>query len=74
MYCTNGSTCKHGCAIERRCEVEGFEAIWMSPVELVRLRNIEAAAQNLCKVKGRYHSEIAMRKLIEACGLMGPNV
>lgn len=38
-----------------------------------RLRTIEAAARNLCKVKGRHHSEIAMRELIEACGMMGSN-
>ena len=31
-----------------------------------RLRAIEAAARNLCEVRGRHHSEIAMRRLIEA--------
>lgn len=38
------------------------------------LQQVEQAAQNLCNVKGRHHSEIAMRQLIEACGMMGPNV
>ena len=36
-----------------------------------RLRAIEAAARNLCEVRGRHHSEIAMRRLIEA---LRPNV
>lgn len=47
-----------------------FEAIGRVNV----LRAIADAAQNLCKAKGRHHSEIAMRKLIEASGMMGPNV
>ena len=34
--------------------------------QLVRLRKIEAAAQNLAKVKGRHHSEQAMNQLLEA--------
>lgn len=46
-----------------------FEAIG----RVSTLLAIADAAQNLCKVKGRHHSEIAMRKLIEACGMMGPN-
>ena len=33
--------------------------------QLVRLRKIESAAQNLDKVKGRHHSEQAMNKLLE---------
>lgn len=31
-----------------------------------RLRNIEATARNLAKVKGRHNSEIAMNQLLEA--------
>lgn len=34
--------------------------------DMNRLRAIEEAARNLCEVKGRHHSEIAMRRLIEA--------
>lgn len=34
--------------------------------ELSRLRNIEATARNLAKVKGRHNSEIAMNQLLEA--------
>jgi len=35
--------------------------------EVKRLLNIEAAARNLVKVKGRHNSELAMNQLIEAC-------
>jgi hypothetical protein len=38
-----------------------------SAEEYAALKKIEAAARNLCTVKGRHHSEIAMRKLMEAC-------
>lgn len=41
--------------------------------EINRLREIEEAAINMCKVKGRYHSEIAMRRLMEVCGFETPN-
>ena len=37
--------------------------------EIERLRDIEAAARNLCSVKGRHRSEIAMHKLMQACGI-----
>lgn len=30
-----------------------------------KLMEIEAAARNVCEVKGRYHTEIAMNKLME---------
>lgn len=36
--------------------------------EIVRMREIEDAAMNLCKVRGRHNSEIAMRRLMVACG------
>lgn len=39
-----------------------------------KYRELFAAAQNLCKVKGRHHSEIAMRRLMEVCGVERPNV
>lgn len=32
------------------------------------LEIVEKAARNLCKVRGRHHSEIAMRKLMEVFG------
>lgn len=35
--------------------------------EVERLQKIERAAINFCKVKGRHHSEIAMKKLMELC-------
>lgn len=35
--------------------------------EVKRLLEIEKAARNLAKVKGRHHSEQAMNRLIEAC-------
>lgn len=34
--------------------------------KLQRMQKIEAAAQNLAKVKGRHNSEIAMNQLLEA--------
>lgn len=36
--------------------------------QVENLREIELAARNLCDVKGRHHSEIAMRRLMDACG------
>ena len=33
---------------------------------IFKLRQIEAAARNLAKVKGRHNSEIAMNQLLEA--------
>ena len=39
-----------------------------SRIERERTAKIVAAARNMCDVKGRYHSEIAMRELMEACG------
>lgn len=33
---------------------------------IFRLKQIEAAARNLAKVKGRHHSELAMNQLLEA--------
>ncbi len=44
---------------------EYLERLWR---EIGRLRTIEAAALNLINVKGRYHSEIAMKRLMEVCG------
>lgn len=35
--------------------------------ELQKLLAIADAAQNLCDVKGRHHSERAMKRLMEAC-------
>ena len=35
---------------------------------IFRLKQIEAAARNLAKVKGRHHSEQAMNQLLEALG------
>ena len=42
--------------------------------KLEKLREIEDAAKNFCRVKGRHNSEIAMRRLITACGFEVPNV
>ena len=36
--------------------------------EISRLKNIEAAARNLVKVKGSRHAEIAYQKLVEVLG------
>lgn len=36
--------------------------------ELARLRAIEKAAINMCDVKGRHHSELAMNRLMEVRG------
>ena len=33
-----------------------------------RLLMIEQSAINLCKVRGRHHSEIAMNRLLKDCG------
>jgi len=38
-----------------------------SAKEIARLQKIEQAALNLIAVKGRHHSEIAMRLLMKAC-------
>lgn len=40
---------------------------------MARYRELLAAARNLCEVKGRHHSEIAMRRLMEVCGVERPN-
>lgn len=54
---------------------------WLHPVapphalqqgEIERLLAIEAAARNLVQVKGRYHSEIAMQRLMDACNVKRP--
>lgn len=37
--------------------------------EVERLRAIEQSAINLCNVKGRHHSAMAMTKLLQDCGL-----
>ena len=37
--------------------------------ESLRLKTIEQSSINLCKVKGRHHSEIAMTRLMKDCGL-----
>lgn len=37
--------------------------------ELIEANRIADAARNLCKVKGRFHTEQAMKQLMEACGL-----
>ncbi|MDD5688496.1 MAG: hypothetical protein PHE88_11775 [Elusimicrobia bacterium] len=39
-----------------------------------KLIEISDAAHNLCRVKGRHNSEIAMRRLMLACGFEVPNV
>ncbi len=36
--------------------------------EVKRLREIEAAARNLCNQKGRHNTEIAMLRLMSVCG------
>lgn len=38
------------------------------------LQEIADAAQNMCRVKGRHHSELAMQRLMLACGFELPNV
>lgn len=40
----------------------------VASAEIERLREIEKAAINLCDVRGRHHSELAMTKLMEVCG------
>lgn len=35
--------------------------------EMEQLKAIEQAAQTLCKVKGRHHTEIAMKRLMDLC-------
>lgn len=52
-------------ATTERVEIENCHA---------KYRELFSAAQNLCKVKGRHHSEIAMRRLMEVCGVERPNV
>jgi hypothetical protein len=41
--------------------------------EYDRLQKIGEAATNMCAVKGRHHSEIAMTRLMRACGFETPN-
>ena len=45
---------------------ESYERAFLL-AEIDRLRVIEAAAINLCKVKDRHNSEIAMHRLMIAC-------
>ena len=45
-----------------------FEALG----RLWKLQEIENAAVNLCKVKGRHNSEIAMRRLMKVCSFEMP--
>ncbi len=40
--------------------------------EAQKVRELEEAARNLCRVKGRHHSEQAMRRLMNACGFAQP--
>jgi len=44
---------------------------WVNDMDIFgaisKLKQIEAAARNLAKVKGRHNSELAMNQLIEAC-------
>ncbi len=42
--------------------------------EAMKVRELEEAARNLCRVKGRHHTEQAMKRLAEACGMTAPNV
>lgn len=35
--------------------------------EMPRLRAIESAAMNFCRVRGRHHSEMATKRLMDAC-------
>jgi len=37
--------------------------------ELARLLSVEKAAKNLCNVKGRYHTEQAMKELMKLFGM-----
>ena len=53
------------------CETPGWATRAANEIE--RLRKVEAAAQNLCRVRGRYHSEQAMRQLMVECGIETPN-
>lgn len=55
------------------CRVIDRENADLILAEIERLRGIEAAAINMCKVKGRYHAEIAMNRLMEVCGFETPN-
>lgn len=45
-----------------------FERLEELKRHLTEPSEIEQAALNLCKVKGRYHSEQAMNRLLRACG------
>ena len=47
---------------------EHFEASKRAASELRRLEAVEAAAKNLVKVKGRYHTEQAFNALQDALG------
>jgi hypothetical protein len=41
--------------------------------KLCKLQEVDKAAKNLCKVKGRHHSEQAMLRLMKACDFETPN-
>ena len=55
-------------ACKKRCDTYGVECEDICIDEIERLKEIESAALNLCKVKGRHNSEIAMKRLMKACG------
>lgn len=51
-------------SVMRKWEAERVEMV----AEINRLKVIEQAAINMCDVKGRHHSELAMNRLMEVCG------
>lgn len=49
-----------------------YEVIFDTP-EAMKVRELEEAARNLVRVKGRHHTEQALKRLAEACGMPAPN-
>ena len=39
----------------------------------MKVRELEEAARNLVRVKGRHHTEQALKRLAEACGMTATN-
>ena len=57
--------CVHG-QLARSCNICDLEQEIASQAQTIaRLLQIEKAARNLAKVKGRHHSELAMNQLLE---------
>lgn len=50
-----------------------YEVIFDTP-EAMKVRELEEAARNLVRVKGRHHTEQALKRLAEACDMPTPNV